>query len=98
MIIICVLIVVLKKKKKLEVQEDFSFNEVKELIGLSSVEENHKLIKESLNDLTESIKALENSRLNFEPIIYDSSSLIIPEVLKDLIDEKSKIIEEELEM
>ncbi len=97
-IIICVLIVVLKKKKKLEVQEDFSFNDAKEIIGFSIVEENHKLIKESLSEVTESIKVIENSRLNFDPIIYDSSSLIIPEVLKDLMDEKSKIVEEDIQM
>ena len=41
---------------------------------------------------------IENSRLNFDPIIYDSSSLIIPEVLKDLMDEKSKIVEEDIQM
>ena len=63
-IIICVLIVVLKKKKKLEVQEDFSFNDTKEIIGFSIVEENHKLIIESLSDITESIKIIKNSRLN----------------------------------
>ena len=56
------------------------------------------MIKESLSDLTESIQVIENSRLNFDPIIYDSSSLIIPEVLKDLMDEKSKIVEEDIQM
>ena len=99
-ITICILIVFLKKKKNIEVSEDYSFEEAKDLIGSSNVEDNYKLIEESLSDITESINILENSnkRLNFDPIIYDSSSLIIPEVLKNSMDEKSKMVEEDIQM
>ena len=99
-ITICILIVFLKKKKNIEVPEDYLFDEAKDLIGSSTVEDNHKLIEESLSDITESINILENSnkRLNFAPIIYDSTNLIIPEVLKNSMDEKSKMVEEDIQM
>ena len=79
---------------------DYSFDEAKELIGSSTIEENHKLIEESLIDITEYINELENSnkRLNFDPIINNKSSLTIPEVLKDSTEEKSQMAKEDIQM
>ncbi len=79
---------------------DYSFDEAKELIGSSTVEENHKLIEESLIDITEYINELENSnkRLNFDPIINNKSSLTIPEVLQDSTEEKSQMAKEDIQM
>ena len=79
---------------------DYSFEEAKEVIDSSTVEENHKLIEESLSNITEYINELDNSnkRLNFEPIISDESSLIIPKVLNDSTDEKSILAKEDIQM